>query len=349
MPSKNTGIIILVLCLLASLGACLGVYFTNVACGWGLGTWVGSDCPKDEDVISTLAPAPATLTPLQTLQASGQAIQVAPLEIGTPTSKIPLSNPPTGYATQTTPSYTMTFDIQVDGAHNYWRNIMAHDDASRGPAVFIWPSDNLDWGNHIQIYQTPNGANTVNGKDPLVTDGTTWTTITWTVNNGTLQLYTNGIADNSVTLTAPYAWPTPDPTWFWRDTSRASQSPRSIMVRNVYFWPSALTSTQIALLAPPASTEPNPCAGYTSTTLASTVTAACLQKTWKDTGCKTTGTTYPSDTYTGWWKQSPNGTNPVGCDATHSGTQCGAGNFGRIQQDMVYWSGDPGRNAGCRG
>ena len=295
------------------------------------------------------SPSPAAVTPLQTLQASGQSIQVAPLEIGTPNSKIPFTNPPTGYATQTTPSYTMTFDIQVDGAHNYWRNIMAHDDASRGPAVFIWPSDNLDWGNHIQIYQTPNGANSVNGKDPLVTDGTTWTTITWTVNNGTLQLYTNGVADNSVTLTAPYAWPTPDPTWFWRDTSRASQSPRSIMVRNVYFWPSALTSTQIALLAPPASTATNPCAGYTGTTLASTVTAACLQKTWKDTGCKTTGTTYPSDTYTGWWKQSPNGTNPVGCDATHSGTQCGAGNFGRIQQDMVYWSGDPGRNAGCRG
>ena len=92
----------------------------------------------------------------------------------------------------------------------------------------------------------------------------------------------------------------------------------------------------------------NPCAGYTDNSLASSVTLACLQKIWLDSGCTTTGTSYPRNTNS-WWSNSPNGTKPVDCDTTHKGTQCGAGNYRTIVNDMRAWATlpDAAHRAGC--
>lgn len=94
--------------------------------------------------------------------------------------------------------------------------------------------------------------------------------------------------------------------------------------------------------------DSNPCAGYTDNSLASSVTLACLQKVWLDSGCTITGTSYPRDTNS-WWSNSPNGTKPVDCDATHTGTQCGAGNYRTIVNDMRAWATSPdvAHRAGC--
>lgn len=95
-------------------------------------------------------------------------------------------------------------------------------------------------------------------------------------------------------------------------------------------------------------TTSDPCAGYTDNSLASSVTLACLQKIWLDSGCTTTGTSYPRNTNS-WWSNSPNGTKPVSCDATHTGTQCGAGNYRTIVNDMRAWATlpDAEHKAGC--
>ena len=99
----------------------------------------------------------------------------------------------------------------------------------------------------------------------------------------------------------------------------------------------------------PAPPPVDPCAGLTDTSLASSVTPACLQKVWKDAGCNERGTIYPSSTYQGWWNQSPNGATTVWCDATHSGTQCGAGSFKTVKDDMHAWAtlDDPWHKEGC--
>jgi hypothetical protein len=51
------------------------------------------------------------------------------------------------------------------------------------------------------------------------------------------------------------------------------------------------------------SLDPNdPCFGLTDSTPASQISLSCLQKTWKDAGCKESGAYYPKDVL-GWWSQ----------------------------------------------
>lgn len=85
----------------------------------------------------------------------------------------------------------------------------------------------------------------------------------------------------------------------------------------------------IALIIVLKSTTPSyPCLGYDTTTLASTVSVACLQYTWKQ-ACPSSSYTF-SQGYTGWWSQSPNGNMIVRCRGT---TLCGVGSYGNI---LIY-------------
>jgi len=80
--------------------------------------------------------------------------------------------------------------------------------------------------------------------------------------------------------------------------------------------------------------KPNPCAGFTDTTPASSVTPACLQQLWKNAGCSEEGTVAPTDTYTGWWLQNN-----------------GAGTYQGIVKDMNLWATmmDDAHVKGCKG
>ena len=92
---------------------------------------------------------------------------------------------------------------------------------------------------------------------------------------------------------------------------------------------------------------PNPCAGLTDDSLASSVSVECLRKILTDEGCTDKGTKWPGDDYNGWWRKSPQGTTTVYCD--DQGTPCGAGNYGTVKSDIKLWatSTDPMRVAGC--
>lgn len=100
--------------------------------------------------------------------------------------------------------------------------------------------------------------------------------------------------------------------------------------------------------------SPDPCAGLTDASLASSVSHKCLQKMFLEAGCSKSGTAYPADTGKMWWNSSPQGTTPVGCGPPGSATawpNCGAGNVGNIKRDMNAWATimDDARMKGCRG
>ena len=84
----------------------------------------------------------------------------------------------------------------------------------------------------------------------------------------------------------------------------------------------------------PASTgpAPDPCAGLTDTSLASSVPVSCLRKILTDEGCTSSGTVWPGDDYVGWWRQDD-----------------GAGNYGVVKSDIKAWATmtDPTHVDGC--
>lgn len=154
-------------------------------------------------------------------------------------------------------------------------------------------------------------------------------------------------------------------TW-WSNILCDKTNPESQIIGmdcpSVYKPPASTPDTTPSTSSTPPSTSPapgpatNPCATYTNTSLAKDVTQKCLQKIWKDSGCTTDGTVYPSDTYQGWWNSSPGG---LGTKVYCSGNQvsgnsagdCGAGNYGTIVSDMALWGSltDATHKMGCLG
>lgn len=73
-----------------------------------------------------------------------------------------------------------------------------------------------------------------------------------------------------------------------------------------------------------------PCLMYQMDTLASTVSVDCLQYIW-NANCRTKQPYLFPQSYTGWWKQSPQGGIMVSCHI--SPLACGVGSYGNI---LVY-------------
>ena len=118
--------------------------------------------------------------------------------------------------------------------------------------------------------------------------------------------------------------------------------------------PSVYTGTVEESSSPSPSTDP--CTGLTPTSLAKDVSVPCLQKTFKEAGCTTSGRAYPVDGYQGWWNASPGG---LGTRVHCSGSQvsgnnagdCGAGNYATVKSDMNAWGTltDAAHVEGCTG
>jgi hypothetical protein len=75
-------------------------------------------------------------------------------------------------------------------------------------------------------------------------------------------------------------------------------------------------------------TSIGPCYYYTSETLASDVSADCVNYLWKIAQCSTALESNPTWR---WWIQSPQGLTMVKCDAVHTGTMCGAGSYQTVR------------------
>jgi hypothetical protein len=76
-----------------------------------------------------------------------------------------------------------------------------------------------------------------------------------------------------------------------------------------------------------------PCIMYSPQTLASSVSITCLQYLWKTAGCEKNKPPIPND-YSGFYLNSPSGTNMVHCDMYHSGSNCGIGSYMNIVNNI---------------
>ena len=193
-----------------------------------------------------------------TVWSTGQQLQSAPFEVGTLTAPIAMTKPPTGYSSQTSPSFTISFDVNIAKSSTIFRNIMAHGSGCCGgvmrkPSVYLTPTNppNL----HVAMNLSANGDNTsMVTATPFVLG--TWYNVVIVVDSGKLTAYMNGIADKN-TVSGAFVWATPDQSWTWGDVGVLSSQDGSVQVANVYFWPSALTSTQISSLNIPKTPDSN--------------------------------------------------------------------------------------------
>jgi len=88
-----------------------------------------------------------------------------------------------------------------------------------------------------------------------------------------------------------------------------------------------LTAVVLTIVLIQPKTSNYPCLTYDQNSLASSVSISCLQYTW-DSFCKTSNPyTFPQG-YTGWWRQSPQGTAMISCHS--SLLPCGVGSYGNI-------------------
>lgn len=83
----------------------------------------------------------------------------------------------------------------------------------------------------------------------------------------------------------------------------------------------------------------NPCATYTTSDLASSISLECFRYLWINAGCKG----MVSNGYNGWWLRSPQGGKTVLCNYGIAEENCGAGNYGTIINNIykcdLYYKG----------
>lgn len=76
-----------------------------------------------------------------------------------------------------------------------------------------------------------------------------------------------------------------------------------------------------------------PCLAYSSDTLASSVSIACIQYMWTASCGTRAPYVFPAN-YVGWWNQAPEGATMVPCNGLKKGTACGVGSY----SNMVTYS-----------
>lgn len=143
-------------------------------------------------------------------------------------------------------------------------------------------------------------------KLPTIPDTNSWNTSYEVFVNGAKQTYTN----IRISLHS-----------YWRD------------YRNwIIFGMTLLAVGMIILLVIllQSNTPTYPCRMYDTDTLASTISTECLQYVW-NSNCRTKQPYLFPQSYTGWWKQSPQGGTMVSCHLSPSA--CGVGSYGNI---IVY-------------
>lgn len=206
--------------------------------------------------------AAVALTSLQSLLATGQALQTSPLEIGSVSSPVTFTTAPTGFITQPSPSFTWTMDVSVSQTATGLRNLLYNGTAtSMTPGVFITGTDEKP-PNRIRVSMGAASSKSTAALSVVATcvnavPLSTFVTITFTVDSGNTNIYINGILDPSGTASGTSV-PWVNGPWTWNQTQFMSKNNDSIKVTNAYFWPSLLLPTQISLLGTSSSTPPPP-------------------------------------------------------------------------------------------
>lgn len=190
-----------------------------------------------------------------------QVIQADPLEIGVASKTFAVA--PTGYTTQTAPSFTMSMELWIQEKAPKWRNIFNHGPVSGGeccggpqmrkPAMYITGND-VAPANRIHVCMNQAAANdNTNIVTQAVVAPQTWTKVAIVVSGGSMSVYVNGTLDPSGVVTGNFVWPSPDQPWTWMTPQYLGTAYGSVQVRNAFFWPFGLTAAQVAAITPTSS------------------------------------------------------------------------------------------------
>jgi hypothetical protein len=229
--TRGQKIIGIIICLIVIVGLALGL-------GLGLGL------KKDGG---------SSLSPKDTLLASGQAIQVPEAEISTAP---PAFTAPTGIDASKV-SYSMTMDVQIAQAGPSWRNILNNGDpdwppgtVSRRPAVFITGNDAAP-PNRIHIVHGSTEDQNRNIVTAFAATPGTYFNLTWVVDGGKMTTYINGVKDAKGDVTGTFTWGTN--AWKWNAyltqyPTRKENTAGSVKVKNAYWFNKALSDADIATL-----------------------------------------------------------------------------------------------------
>jgi hypothetical protein len=190
-----------------------------------------------------------------------QVLQADPLEIGIASKTFAVA--PTGYTTQTAPSFTMSMELWIQEKAPKWRNIFNHGPVSGGeccggpqmrkPAMYITGNDAAP-ANRIHVCMNQVAANdNTNIVTQAVVAPQTWTKVAIVVSGGSMSVYVNGTLDPSGVVTGNFVWPSPDQPWTWMTPQYLGTAYGSVQVRNAFFWPFGLTAAQVAAITPTSS------------------------------------------------------------------------------------------------
>jgi hypothetical protein len=197
---------------------------------------------------------------------TGQQIQSAPLDIAQYTNATEFTKKPMGYGNQSTPQYTISFDVYVSENQKSWTAIFGHgrtdswDNATNSPKINgRVPTVMFQQGTTRYIVQhAQKEGNTIKNAEATSATGlplSKWVNITISVNNGTATVYRNGVVESS--FTGKFYWPNAaNDKWYWSPNGSYADPTGTLKVANFYFWPSALATTQIGALKVPAAPTP---------------------------------------------------------------------------------------------
>lgn len=200
---------------------------------------------------TTTTPAPATKTPLETLLASGQALQVEELDIFKG-KQMPFAISPTGIDT-TKVTYSMSLDIiVVKELSEWWYSILSNnnkqdypiDSTVRRPGVWLTGAKTEFGARKVHI----DHANANNQQGAIITEFAatigTYFNLTFVVDNGKGTTYINGVKDSKGEWSWAFTWSTEN-AWTWNLYNHAESE---IKVKNVYWFNKALTADEAKLI-----------------------------------------------------------------------------------------------------
>jgi len=207
-------------------------------------------------VMAAPAPVPPPTDPRQLVWSTGQKIQSEPLDISKYTNATEFKTKPTGYATQTTPMYTISFDVYVSATQTNWNAIFTHGALDNWDGAKPKPNGRLPFvefyknSTRLLVEHAGKQGSTITRHHASSAQGlptNQWVNITISVNNGTATVYRNGSTEAS--FTGKFYWPdAANDKWYWAPSGPLTGT---VKVANFYFWTSALSPSQIGILRVP--------------------------------------------------------------------------------------------------
>ena len=248
MSSQSTTMaLVLVGCCCVSSVVAGGLWANNVFCDTANpdDQAVGMNCASVYERSPAPAPAPAALTPLQTLLASGQAIQVAELTItSSPKPVIAAASQPTGITA--TGSFTLSTDISMTTLPGQLLRVIGQGTNPGNPALWLFPADAGGGGWFKFHVGEANEALLTSGTTPPVYNTYYNITAVYDAPSTTATIYYNGVSKASSSTIVPARYIPPTPTAFgWNPDNLTAPT---VKVKNTYWFNKALTAAEVATL-----------------------------------------------------------------------------------------------------